>query len=191
MSNPTTTHEGGDSAGSAAAQSPTERLSQLASERYGLTPEAQGTPEAMAELDARAAEAGDTNYLLARIAALLEQYGDGGAAVDDDDVSWMGPQERHSPPEALHRIKTLCAIFPDLYSAMLAVQLTHAAVSRELLALAIKQFRRDTESLSLEDLQGLLTAAQNGGRQGFDAVLRTRKGGERKAISLPWGRESE
>lgn len=70
---------------------------------------------------------------------------------------------------------------------LLAVQLTHAAVSRELLALAIKQFRRDAESLSSEDLQGLLAAAMNGGRQGFDAVLRTRKGGERQPVSLPWG----
>jgi hypothetical protein len=74
---------------------------------------------------------------------------------------------------------------------LLAVQLTHGAVSRELLALAIKQFRRDAESLSPKDLQGLLAAATNGGRQGFDAVLCTRKGGERKPISLSWGRDTE
>jgi hypothetical protein len=49
----------------------------------------------------------------------------------------------------------------------------------------------DAESLSPEDLQGLLTAALNGGRQGFDAVLRTRKGGERKSVSIPWGSKDD
>ncbi len=168
-----------------------ERLAALAAERYALAPEALSDAQALAGVDARAAEADDKEWLLARIAALQARLGEQGEGADNDDVSWMGPQERHSPPEALRRIKTLCAIFPDLYGAMLAVQLTHAAVSRELLALAIKQFRRDAESLSPEDLQGLLTAALNGGRQGFDAVLRTRKGGERKTVSIPWGRDSE
>jgi hypothetical protein len=163
----------------------------IAAGRYGLTPETLADAQALAAADAQAAEAGDTAFLLARIAALQARLGEQGEGADNDDVSWMGPQERHSPPEALRRIKTLCAIFPDLYGAMLAVQLTHAAVSRELLALAIKQFRRDAESLSPEDLQGLLTAALNGGRQGFDAVLRTRKGGERKSVSIPWGSNGE
>ncbi len=103
----------------------------------------------------------------------------------------MDPQRRHGPAEALRRIKTICAIYPDLYSAMLAVQLSHGSVSRELLAQAIKQFRRDAEALSLDDLQGLMTAALNGGSQGFEAVLRTRKGSERKASPLPWGRDGD
>ncbi len=163
----------------------------IAAGRYGLTSETLMDAEALAAADAQAAAAGDTAFLLARIAALQGRLGEQGEGADNDDVSWMGPQERHSPPEALRRIKTLCAIFPDLYAAMLAVQLSHAAVSRELLALAIKQFRRDAESLSPEDLQGLLTAALNGGRQGFDAVLRTRKGGERKSVSIPWGSKDD
>ncbi|WP_428510457.1 hypothetical protein [Roseateles sp.] len=63
---------------------------------------------------------------------------------------------------------------------MLAVSVTHPAVAKEMLAPAIKQFRRDTDSLSSEDMNGLLVAISNGAQQAFEAVLRTRKNAERK-----------
>jgi len=90
------------------------------------------------------------------------------------------PGHRSSPAQALKRIKALCTRFPDLFQAMLVVTVTHPAVAKEMLAPAIKQFRRDTDTLSSEDMSGLLVAISNGAQQAFEAVLRTRKNAERK-----------
>ena len=54
------------------------------------------------------------------------------------------------------------------------------------LAAAVKQFRRDTDSLTQADVTGLFTALLNGGRQGFDTVLRTRRSGDRKPTPPSW-----
>jgi len=59
-----------------------------------------------------------------------------------------------------------------------------------MLAMAIKQFRRDADTLSNEDMVSLLVSVVNGGNQAFEAVLRTRKSSERKtSAALPWGRD--
>jgi hypothetical protein len=102
------------------------------------------------------------------------------------DVAWILPGGHGSPAQALARIEALCAGFPDLFSAMLAVLATHQAVSREILALAILQFRADTADLNKDAVVGLLTSVVQGGRPGFEAVLRARRKGERKAVALPW-----
>jgi len=104
----------------------------------------------------------------------------------------MSPNHRSVPAQALLRIKQICDLMPDLFNAVLAVQMTHLSISRDILATAIKQFRSDTGTLTREDLAGLLTAAVNGGRQGFDAVLRSRKGTERKSGGAAfWSKHDE
>ncbi|MFY9511895.1 MAG: hypothetical protein WAQ05_13080 [Rubrivivax sp.] len=89
---------------------------------------------------------------------------------------------------ALRRIEQICTEQPTLFTAMFAVLATHPGVPRAQLAQAIKQFRRDAEPYAIEDVMGLLTAITNGAQQAFDAVLRTRRGGERKAVALPFVR---
>ncbi len=98
----------------------------------------------------------------------------------------MSPVYRSEPAEALARIRAICELIPELYGAMFAVAATHQSVPKEILAAAIRQFRRDTDGLSQDDVLGLMTSILNGSRSGFDAVLRSRKKGERKAISTPW-----
>jgi hypothetical protein len=104
------------------------------------------------------------------------------------DAEWMLPTTRSTPAQSLARIGCLCAGMPDLFSALLAVLGAHQNVSREILAMAIKQCRPDLADLSRDDVVGLLVSIWNGGRQGFDAVLRSRRrgGGERAAAALPW-----
>lgn len=104
----------------------------------------------------------------------------------EPDLDWLAPNHRAAPADALVRIRRLCELHPDLHGAVLAVMATHPAVPREILAAALKQFRRDADALSQDDVMGLLTALWNGGRQAFDTVLRTRKTAERRAAALPW-----
>jgi len=106
------------------------------------------------------------------------------------DAEWTLPGRPSSPALALARIGVICAGTPDLFSAMFAVLGTHQSVSREILALAIKQFRPDTADLGRDDVAALLTSIWNGGKPGFDAVLRSRRRGERKGgAPLPWASE--
>jgi hypothetical protein len=107
------------------------------------------------------------------------------------DLSWIAPHHRAKPAVALARIAAICQQVPDLFGAMAAVQSTHQGLPRELLARAIKQHRRDTDIYSHADVGGMLAALWNGGREGFEAVQRTRKTSQRAAISaaLPWGRD--
>ncbi|MCA6218002.1 hypothetical protein KGA65_15820 [Ideonella sp. B7] len=103
------------------------------------------------------------------------------------DLGWMTPDRAPQPAEALDRIRQLCELGgDDLYRTMLMVLASHQAVPREILAAAVKQFRRDTDSLTREDVTGLFNALWTGGHQGFHSVLRTRKGGERKPANLGW-----
>ncbi|MCV2359424.1 MULTISPECIES: hypothetical protein [Roseateles] len=138
------------------------------------------------EAELQAVEARDTEYLLTRIRCLELSL-----KAADEELSWIAPGGRSTPAQSLRRIKALCGRFPDLFNAMQAVVVTHPAVSREMLAMAIKQFRRDADALSQEDVVGLLTSVVNGANQAFDAVLRTRKGADRKAASLPWGKHTD
>lgn len=104
------------------------------------------------------------------------------------DLSWMAPAAAGDPRAALQRIEAICAMQPTLFGAMFTVLATHPGVPRAQLAQAVKQFRRDADPYPLEDLMGLMTALCNGAQQAFDAVLRTRRGGERKAAALPFVR---
>jgi hypothetical protein len=104
----------------------------------------------------------------------------------DEVVAWAVPGRHGSPAEALARIGALCRGHADLFSALFAVLATHQGVSRDILAAALKQFRPELSALSSDDVVGLLTAILHGGRPGFEAVLRSRQRGERKAAALPW-----
>ena len=112
--------------------------------------------------------------------------------LPDADLAWLQPKHRAAPAEALQRIRTICEQGPaELFPIMLTVLATHQAVPREILAAAIKQFRRDCDSLSRDDLRSLLNAIWTGGQQGFDAVLRTRKNADRKPGALSWVRSDD
>ncbi|MGQ3054150.1 MAG: hypothetical protein ACT6S0_20410 [Roseateles sp.] len=112
------------------------------------------------------------------------------AGASLDELTWLQPGQRATPPEALRRIQALCASRPDLFAAMFLVLATHQELPRDMLAAAIKQFRADLDSCSRDDVVGLLTAIWNGGKSGFDAVLRTRASSPRKAAAgLSWVKE--
>ena len=109
----------------------------------------------------------------------------------DADLSWLSPSHRAKPALALSRIAAICQQVPDLYAALATVQATHQGLPRELLARAIKQHRSDTDPYSHADVAGMLTALWNAGRDGFEAVQRTRKTNQRvaSAAALPWGKD--
>jgi hypothetical protein len=107
-----------------------------------------------------------------------------------DELAWLQPRQRVAPAEALRRIQALCSARPDLFAAMFLVLATHQDLPRDMLAAAIKQFRADLDAYTREDVVSLLTAIWNGGRSGFDAVLRTRAGAPKKgAAGLSWLKE--
>lgn len=115
-----------------------------------------------------------------------DEHREEGAALPD----WLRPGHRAAPAEALKRIQALCIAWPDLHAAMAVVLATHQSLPREMLAVAMKQFRTDLEAYSREDVTSLLTAVWNGGRSGFDAVLRTRANSpKRGAAGLSWVKE--
>ena len=108
----------------------------------------------------------------------------------DHELDWLQPGHRFAPAEALRRIQALCAAWPDLHAAMLIVQATHQELPRDMLAAAIKQFRPDLDPYTREDVVSLLTAIWNGGKSGFDAVLRTRANSPKKgAGAFSWVKE--
>lgn len=133
------------------------------------------------EAERLAAAAGDTTYFQARL-RLLEAERDAASL----HLLWMSPRQPPAAKESLARIRALCGYWPDLYEAMQAVLATHPLVARDILARAIKQYRRDAEAYSIEDITSLLISAWNGGRHGFEAVLRSRKSAERKVVSTAW-----
>jgi hypothetical protein len=108
------------------------------------------------------------------------------AAGDAADLAWVMPGVHSTPAQALARIRVLCHHLPDLHSALLAVLATHQGLAREILGVAVKQFRHDLDDLSPSDVTALLTSIWNGGKQGFEATLRSRRKGERKTTSLSW-----
>ncbi len=102
------------------------------------------------------------------------------------ELGWLRPGEHGSPSDVVARIGSICHGIPNLFGAMLAVLGTHQGLPRGIVAAAIKQFRRDLDDLTREDTESLLIAIWNGGQQGFDAVMRSRRRSERKASALPW-----
>jgi hypothetical protein len=104
------------------------------------------------------------------------------------DMSWMSPSHRPVPAQALSRIKSICHHFPELCSAIQAVGATHISVPREVLAMALKKFRKDLDPYDTKEVVSLLTAIANGGRSGYDSVLKNRKkGGVTANTAMPWG----
>jgi hypothetical protein len=108
------------------------------------------------------------------------------AVGEGTELGWMTPGDHGTPAQALGRIRVLCQQFPDLHSALLAVLATHQGLAREILGVAVKQFRRDLDDLSPADITALLTSIWNGGKQGFEATLRSRRKGDRKAAAMSW-----
>lgn len=107
---------------------------------------------------------------------------------EQDPLAWYSPGQHGTPAQALARIRSICAHVPELYGAMFAVLGAHQGVPREMLAAAIQQCRADAAAMPRADVVALLTSIWTGGREGFDAVLRSRKKGERKA-GLGWVKE--
>jgi hypothetical protein len=99
---------------------------------------------------------------------------------------WIAPGEHGTPPVALARMRAICDRMPDLHSAMLALLGTHQGLPREILAAALLQYRGDARTWKAEDLVALLTSIWTGGKEGFDAVARARRKGERKATLGGW-----
>jgi hypothetical protein len=113
-----------------------------------------------------------------------------GEDLDSQALEWLLPGHRATPADALQRLQAICQGHPDLFSAMLTALATHQSVPREVLAKAIKQFRPDLDPYSREDVQGMLVAIWNGGKSGFDAVLRTRANAPKKVGGgLSWVKE--
>lgn len=146
----------------------------LASERYP-------NGSSAAEVEEMALAAGDCEYLIARVRQLEAER-----VQASLEPQWLSPS-RHGPAkDALKRINTICKAFPDLFGAMFVTLATHQSVPRDTLAATIRQLRADAAELTQEDVEGLLVSILNGGRQSFDAVLRTRKSAKRPATPLSW-----
>jgi len=112
------------------------------------------------------------------------------SAEVDAALEWLLPGHRAAPAEALRRIQSLCGGYPDLFCAMFCVLATHQELPRDILAAAIKQFRPDLEAYSREDVVSLLNCIWNGGKSGFEAVLRTRANSpKRGAAAFSWVKE--
>lgn len=109
---------------------------------------------------------------------------------DSVDAAWWLPGRHGQPAEVLPRVQAICAAIADLPACMLLLMATHQGLPRDILAAVTQQFRPDLADLTRDDVIGLYTALQNGGRQGFDAVLRSRRKGERRsAAGLGWVKE--
>lgn len=105
---------------------------------------------------------------------------------ESPDWAWALPGHRPTPAEALPRIAALCQAWSDPFMAMFCVLATHNSLPREVLAAAVLQYRPDLADLSRDDVAGLMTSIVNGGRQGYDAVLRSRRKGDRKSAAAMW-----
>jgi hypothetical protein len=108
------------------------------------------------------------------------------------DMAWMAPGYRATASEALPRIRALCQMHDDLFPAVFVVLASNPGVPRDILAGALRQIRPELQAFSRADVVGMLVAAYNGGRQGFEAVLRTRRqtpGPKVVNTALPWASE--
>lgn len=108
-------------------------------------------------------------------------------ATTPTDWSWLGPQHRAAPAEALARIEAICAQHPELSTAALVVLATHQGLPREVVAAAIKRYRHELDAFEVADVVSMLNAMQNGAREAFDAVRRTRRSAQRSSAGgLAW-----
>ena len=111
-----------------------------------------------------------------------------GAAANEpgDALAWLHPSQHGTPAACLQRIRWICEQMPDLYSAAITVAATHQGVPRDQLAAALRQFRPELQMHSPRDVAGMINGLWNGGKDGFEAVLRTRKNAERRNTALPF-----
>jgi hypothetical protein len=111
---------------------------------------------------------------------------EGSFTADTSPLDWLAPGQPVAPREALQRIERICALHPTLFGAVLCASVTHPGVPHAHIARALLQFRPDTEGLTAQDMMGLLTACHTGAREGFEAVLRSRRKGDRRSNVSAW-----
>ncbi len=110
----------------------------------------------------------------------------GVTSTEPSALDWLAPGRPVSPRDALQRVERICQLHPTLFGALLCASVTHPGVPHEHIARAVLQFRPDAEGLTVQDVLGLLTASHTGAREGFDAVLRSRRKGERRGNVSAW-----
>lgn len=99
---------------------------------------------------------------------------------------WLRPDQHGTPTACLQRIRWICEQMPDLYSAVFTVTATHQGVPREQLAAALRQFRTELQVNTAQDVLGMINGLWNGGKDGFEAVQRSRKVAGRRAAAMPF-----
>lgn len=105
----------------------------------------------------------------------------------DAALGWLRPRHHGHASECLQRIRWLCEQVEDLHGALLLVVATHQGIPRHQLASAVRQFRPELAGMPVEDVHSLINGLLNGGRDGFEAVQRSRKGARRpKTTDLPF-----
>lgn len=102
--------------------------------------------------------------------------------------TWLLPSGQGDPAACLQRIRWICQNVAELHGALFTVVATHPGVPRDRLAEALRLHRPDLRAHSAADVLSLINGLWNGSRDGFDAVLRTRKNSERKSGGLPFVR---
>jgi hypothetical protein len=107
-------------------------------------------------------------------------------AVPDQDLAWLRPDQHGTPAACLQRIRWICEQMPDLYTAVFTVVATHQGVPREQLASALRQFRPELAANTAQDVVGMINGLWNGGKDGFEAVQRSRKSAGRRAVAMPF-----
>jgi hypothetical protein len=103
-------------------------------------------------------------------------------------LTWLLPGQQGTPAICLQRIRWICEHVPDLYCAAITVAATHQGVPRDQLAAALRQFRPELQVHSPRDVTGMVNGLWHGAKDGFEAVLRTRKTSDRRSSALPFVR---
>jgi hypothetical protein len=111
---------------------------------------------------------------------------DESALAADEAPHWLLPRHADSPVDCLRRIRWICQQVPDLFEAVLLVCATHQGVPRAALATALQRYHPAVAALSVDDVQGLVNGLLNGGRDGLEAVHRSRKNGARRQSPMPF-----
>ena len=104
----------------------------------------------------------------------------------DEAPGWLLPRRQEDPAICLRRIRWLCQQVPDLFEALLLVCATHQGVPRPSLAAAVQRFHPALAGMPAEDALSVVNGLLNGGRDGMEAVLRSRKGAARRSTSMPF-----
>lgn len=102
------------------------------------------------------------------------------------ELSWLLPRQHGEPAECLQRIRWLCEQIEGLHELMLVVGATHQGIPRASLASAIRQFRPELHQTPPDDVHSLLNGLLNGGKDGFEAVQRSRKSASRRSGGMPF-----